>query len=78
MGLQSTKFSPPAGKGEIEGLPLEIPIRLGLNPLPDPGISHGRRLGRRSRPAAAGAAPEVPWYSPMASQLRLGVNNKSS
>ena len=32
-----------------------------VNPLPTPGISHGRRLGRRSRPAAAHAAPEVPW-----------------
>ena len=53
-------------------------VKWAFNPLPDPGVSHGRRLGHRSRPAAAGAAPEVPWYCPMASRLRLGVNNKSS
>ncbi len=32
-----------------------------FNPLPPPGISHGGPLGRRTRPAAAHAAPEVPW-----------------
>ena len=32
-----------------------------LNPLPTPGIPHGAPLGRRTRPAAAHAAPEVPW-----------------
>ena len=38
------------------------PSRLwGLNPFPDPGIPHGGPLGRRTRPAAAHAAPEVPW-----------------
>ena len=66
------------GPSENGIIGLEKGISLGVNPLPSPGISHGRRLGRRSRPAAAGAAPEVPWYSPVASRLRLGVNNKSS
>ena len=32
-----------------------------FNPLPDPGFPHGGPLGRRTRPAAAHAAPEVPW-----------------
>ena len=32
-----------------------------FNPFPPPGISHGGPLGRRTRPAAAQAAPEVPW-----------------
>ena len=32
-----------------------------INPFPPPGIPHGAPLGRRTRPAAAYAAPEVPW-----------------
>ena len=30
-------------------------------PFPYPGIPHGGPLGRRTRPAAAHAAPEAPW-----------------
>ena len=32
-----------------------------VNPFPYPGIPHGGPLGRRTRPEAAHAAPEVPW-----------------
>ena len=33
-----------------------------VNPFPLPGIPHGAPLGRRTRPEAAHAAPEVLWY----------------
>ena len=32
-----------------------------INPFPTPGIPHGGPLGRRTRPEAAHAAPEVRW-----------------
>ena len=32
-----------------------------FNPFPATEIPHGAPLGRRTRPAAAHAAPEVPW-----------------
>ena len=32
-----------------------------FNPFPYPGIPHGGPLGRRLRPEAAHADPEVPW-----------------
>ena len=42
-----------------------------LNPLPTPGIPHGGPLGRRTRPEAAHAAPEVPVHVGCASVLNV-------
>ena len=42
----------------VIGTDLDRPV---LNPFPAPGIPHGGPLGRRLRPEAAHAAPEVPW-----------------
>ena len=39
----------------------ETPLSLVVNPFPYPGIPQGGPLGRRLRPEAAHADPEVPW-----------------
>ena len=50
----------------------------GVNPLPAPGIPSAPSVGRRGTPAAAQAAPVVPWSRPAAPRDRLSVNNNSS